>query len=144
MTTETPRDRSPRKNSTDSITSQVAQSRKDDAGLNVDLDGGSAPGETAAKDRPIREKSISTSINSKPGPPQSTVIQQCIESELTRYFALLDGQAPHDLHRMVMSQVEKSLLRFVLDEVGNNQSKAAEYLGISRGTLRSRICEHGV
>lgn len=44
MTTETPRDRSPRKNSTDSITSQVAQSRKDDAGLNVDLDGGSAPG----------------------------------------------------------------------------------------------------
>lgn len=72
---------------------------------------------------------------------QPTLIEQSVESELTRYFALLDGEPPKDLHRMVMSQVEKSLLVFVLDQCGNNQSRAAEYLGISRGTLRSRINE---
>ena len=72
---------------------------------------------------------------------ENTPIQRCVESELRKYFDMLDGQPPHDLYRMVMSQVENSLLRFVLAECGNNQSRAAEYLGISRGTLRSRINE---
>lgn len=74
-------------------------------------------------------------------PRHKTAIQQCVEQELTRYFELLDGQPPRDLHRLVMSQVEKTLIEFVLEECGNNQSRAAEYLGISRGTLRSKIIE---
>ena len=74
----------------------------------------------------------------------NTNIQNCIEDELTRYFELLDGQAPHDLYRMVMSQVEVTLITYVLEECGNNQSKAAEYLGISRGTLRNKLTEQGL
>lgn len=74
----------------------------------------------------------------------NTNIQNCIHDELARYFELLDGQAPHDLHRMVMSQVEITLISYVLDECGNNQSKAAEYLGISRGTLRNKLNEQGL
>lgn len=74
----------------------------------------------------------------------NTNIQRCIETEMVRYFELLDGQVPHDLYRMVMTQVETSLLRFVLEECGNNQSRAAEYLGISRGTLRNKLTEQGL
>ena len=74
----------------------------------------------------------------------SSKLQQCVESELGRYFSMLDGEPPKELHRLVMSQVEKTLLEYVLKECGNNQSRAAEYLGISRGTLRSRISEHNI
>lgn len=86
--------------------------------------------------------------NSAKNTPQrhgnNTNIQRCIEAEMIRYFELLDGQAPHDLYRMVMTQVETSLIRFVLEECGNNQSRTAEYLGISRGTLRNKLTEQGL
>ena len=88
------------------------------------------------------KKSSSTGAKAKSAGTGKTTIQRCVEQELTRYFELLDGQPPHDLHRMVMSQVESTLIKFVLDECGNNQSRAAEYLGISRGTLRNKINEY--
>lgn len=71
-------------------------------------------------------------------------IQRCIEQEMARYFELLDGQVPHDLYRMVMGQVESALIQIVMEECGNNQSRAAEYLGISRGTLRNKLTEQGL
>jgi len=74
----------------------------------------------------------------------NTNIQRCIHTELDRYFELLEGQAPTDLYRMVMSQVEHTLIAYVLEECGNNQSRAAEYLGISRGTLRNKLNEQGL
>lgn len=72
---------------------------------------------------------------------QGTVIQRCVQDELKRYFDLLDGQPPHDLHRMVMQQTETALLTYVMQECCNNQSKAATWLGISRGTLRGRLAD---
>lgn len=72
---------------------------------------------------------------------QNTALQQCVESELDKYFALLEGHPPSDLYRLVISQVETALFSYVLELCGNNQSKAAEYLGVSRGTLRNRIVD---
>lgn len=74
----------------------------------------------------------------------NTNIQNCIQEELNRYFELLEGQPPRDLYRMVMSQVEHTLITYVMEECGNNQSRAAEYLGISRGTLRNKLTEQGL
>ncbi len=74
----------------------------------------------------------------------NTNIQNCVAEELNRYFELLDGQPPSDLYRMVMSQVEHTLIAHVLEECGNNQSRAAEYLGISRGTLRNKLTDQGL
>jgi len=72
---------------------------------------------------------------------ENTALHQCVEEELDKYFALLEGQAPNDLYRLVISQVETALFGYVLELCGNNQSKAAEYLGVSRGTLRNRIVD---
>ena len=72
---------------------------------------------------------------------RTTVIGQCIEKELKRYFALLEGQPPADVYRLVMRQAEAAVIRTVLDECGGNQSRAANWLGISRGTLRCKIAE---
>lgn len=70
-----------------------------------------------------------------------TPIQRCIHEELDLYFEMLDGQTPRDLYRMVMQQAEAALLTHVMRESGNNQSKSAAWLGISRGTLRGKLAD---
>ena len=72
---------------------------------------------------------------------EETVLQRRVNSELERYFEMLDGEAPHNLHRLVMHQVESALFNYVLEECRGNQSKAALWLGISRGTLRSKLAD---
>ena len=62
-----------------------------------------------------------------------------VEQALESYFACLDGSQPSDLYAMVLREVETSLINYVLKRTNNNQSTAAEILGISRGTLRKKI-----
>ena len=52
------------------------------------------------------------------------------------------GTEPHSLHDMVMLTVEKPLLDVVMRQAEGNQSKAAEWLGINRNTLRRKLVEH--
>jgi len=88
--------------------------------------------------------SESTTQNTQNTPMESreeTALQRCVNSELERYFEMLDGEVPRDLHRMVMRQVESALITYVLDECRGNQSKAAQWLGISRGTLRGKLAD---
>ena len=61
---------------------------------------------------------------------------------LDRYFDDLRGTEPHALHEMIMNAVEKPLLEVVLRQADGNQSKAAEWLGINRNTLRRKLVEH--
>ena len=71
--------------------------------------------------------------------PFKTPIQQCVDSELRAYFELLDGEQPRDLYRLVTNQADRALIKFVLEICNGNQSKAAIYLGVSRGTLRTKL-----
>lgn len=71
-------------------------------------------------------------------------VRVCIEAELERYFAMLDGQTPAALHKLVIGEAEQALLACVLRHVGGNQSRAAQYLGINRGTLRKKLREYGL
>ena len=43
---------------------------------------------------------------------------------------------------MIMAAVEKPLLDVVLKHAEGNQSRAAEWLGINRNTLRRKLLEH--
>lgn len=61
------------------------------------------------------------------------------EEALSQYFASLNGHKPGDLYELVLSEVERPLLRAVLDYTGGNQSEAALVLGINRGTLRKKL-----
>lgn len=64
---------------------------------------------------------------------------------LDRYFESLNGTAPPtDLYRLVLDQVEHPLLERVLAYHRGNQSRAAEMLGINRGTLRKKLRYHGL
>jgi Fis family transcriptional regulator len=43
---------------------------------------------------------------------------------------------------MLVKLVEKPLLDVVMSHSGQNQSRAAEWLGLNRNTLRKKLLEH--
>lgn len=61
------------------------------------------------------------------------------DEALRGYFKHLNGHKPCDLYQLVLSEVEKPLLKAVLHYTNGNQSEAAEVLGINRGTLRKKL-----
>ena len=69
-------------------------------------------------------------------------IDDCIRSALEQYFEDLRGTEPHAVHDMIMAAVEKPMLDVVMSHAEGNQSKAAEWLGINRNTLRRKLRDH--
>jgi Fis family transcriptional regulator len=55
----------------------------------------------------------------------------------------LRGTEPHGgLYDMIQRAVEKPLLDVVMQHAEGNQSRAAEWLGINRNTLRRKLLDH--
>lgn len=67
---------------------------------------------------------------------------ECVADALARYFFMLDGQQTTDLYAMVLREMEAPLFRAVLDHTGGNQCRAAELLGLNRGTLRKKLKQY--
>jgi Fis family transcriptional regulator, factor for inversion stimulation protein len=72
----------------------------------------------------------------------SAPIEDCVRSALQAYLRDLGGAEPQGLHQMVIDAVERPLLQTVLQHAHGNQSKAAEWLGINRNTLRRKLLQH--
>jgi Fis family transcriptional regulator len=73
------------------------------------------------------------------GSARGIPLRSLTQQALGDYFANLNGHAPGRLYDLVMREVEEPLFRAVLDYVEGNQSRAAEVLGINRGTLRKKL-----
>lgn len=71
-------------------------------------------------------------------------LRQCIKCSLEIYFEKLDGHAPGDLYELVLAEVERPLLEVVLGYTRGNLSKAAQILGLNRGTLRTMLKKYGM
>ncbi|HTL00426.1 MAG TPA: helix-turn-helix domain-containing protein [Pseudomonadales bacterium] len=71
-------------------------------------------------------------------------LHRCVESALNAYFDALDGENTCGLFDLVMAEVERPMLASVMRHVGGNQSRAAEVLGLSRGTLRKKLLQYGL
>ena len=69
-------------------------------------------------------------------------IDACVRDSLEQYFKDLRGAEPHSLHDMILGTVEKPLLEVVMKHADGNQSKAAEWLGVNRNTLRRKLVDH--
>ena len=78
------------------------------------------------------------------GEPAATPLKRCVSEELARYFEALEGEQPCDLHKMVIAETEQALLQFVLAYTGGNQSRAAQLLGLNRGTLRKKLAYYAI
>lgn len=70
---------------------------------------------------------------------QTSGINTIIRSSLSQFLNDLDGENPGNIYDLVMQQVEEPLLELIMQHVDGNQSKAAECLGINRGTLRKKL-----
>ena len=72
--------------------------------------------------------------NSQPGGLNAT-----IRESLRQLLNDLGDENPGNIYDLVLQQVEAPLLELILEHVEGNQSKAAECLGINRGTLRKKL-----
>ena len=87
---------------------------------------------------PTNELNINNSNSTQP-----ESLRAYTERVLKNYFAQLDnGSAPSNLHNLVLKEVEIPLLQVVLQQTRGNQTKAAQLLGWSRGTLRKKLKEY--
>lgn len=75
---------------------------------------------------------------------QINPLEQCVRDQLERYLADLGDSQPHDMLAMVVNCVERPVLQIALEQSHGNQSKAAEMLGITRGTLRKKLLAHNI
>ena len=71
-------------------------------------------------------------------------LREFVGALVSDLFARLDGDECEDLYRLVIREVEGSLLEAVMKETGGNQVRAARILGINRGTLRKKLRAHGL
>ena len=71
-------------------------------------------------------------------------LRNCVRRSITDYFNQLDGEAVSDLYQMVLAEMEIPLLGKVLEYTRGNQTKAAELLGLNRGTLRKKLKQYGL
>jgi Fis family transcriptional regulator len=69
-------------------------------------------------------------------------IEECVRTSLEGYFKDLRGTEPDGMHEMMVKVIEKPLLEVVMQHAENNQSKAAQWLGLNRNTLRKKLVEH--
>lgn len=69
-------------------------------------------------------------------------IEDCVRASLDGYFRDLRGTEPDGLYDMLVKVVEKPLLEVVMAKADQNQSRAAEWLGVNRNTLRKKLVEH--
>ncbi|EED34639.1 transcriptional regulator, Fis family protein [Luminiphilus syltensis NOR5-1B] len=71
-----------------------------------------------------------------------TPLRDSAQKAIKAYLETLDGEQPTDVFALVIAQVEEPLLAEVMAYVSNNQCRAAEMLGLSRGTLRKKLRQY--
>lgn len=69
-------------------------------------------------------------------------IQQAVRAALDALWETLEGDQPNNLYDLVIAQVERPLLETAMIHCDQNQSRAAECLGINRSTLRKKLKQH--
>lgn len=65
-------------------------------------------------------------------------LRDSVKQALKNYFAQLRGQDFYDLYDLVLNEVEQPLLDMVIQYTRGNQTRAAQMMGINRGTLRKK------
>lgn len=71
-------------------------------------------------------------------------LEALVDMKLRASLTKLDKMESGDIYNLVLKQVERPLIRFVLEKTRGNQVKGAEILGINRNTLRKKIQELGI
>lgn len=71
-------------------------------------------------------------------------LRQNVAEVISHYFASLKGEQPQNLYDFFLDEIEEPLLAVVMKFTRYNQSETARILGISRGTLRTKLKKYGM
>ncbi len=72
-------------------------------------------------------------------PTEISQLSHAVKHSIRRYLYELDGTLPNDMYDLVLRQIERPLFEAILEHTKGNQSRAAELLGLNRGTLRKKL-----
>lgn len=74
-----------------------------------------------------------------------TSLKQIVRSYLQDFFKDHKTELPKlGLHKCILNEIEEVLITLALKESNNNQSKAAQILGINRHTIKNKIKEFNI
>lgn len=81
--------------------------------------------------------------HSQPTAPESERRKQplcnAVRVAMSLYLDQLNGHEPGSLYKLVIEEVERPLLEILMGRCEGNQTKAAQCLGLNRGTLRKKL-----
>ena len=66
-------------------------------------------------------------------------LSHAVKHSIRRYLYELEGTQPNNMYDLVLRQIEQPLFEAILEHTKGNQSRAAELLGLNRGTLRKKL-----
>lgn len=73
---------------------------------------------------------------------KNNILEESVRLSLKQYFSDLGDADPSDLYEMVIHCVERPILEVAMERAQQNQSKAAQMLGMTRNTLRKKLIFH--
>jgi len=76
--------------------------------------------------------------------PQEQSLEALVEAKLRSSMNGIEKLDKGDIYDRVLEQVERPLIRYVLEKTRGNQVRAADIMGINRNTLRKKIGELGI
>ncbi|QGX39457.1 DNA-binding transcriptional regulator Fis [Permianibacter aggregans] len=85
----------------------------------------------------IVDKAVSSTT-----PVVQPTLRESVQRAVQNYFDHLEGELPNNLYDLVLAEVEAPMLEVVMKQVRNNQTKAANLLGLNRGTLRKKLKQY--
>lgn len=89
------------------------------------------------------EALITSVLNSQSQVTQKP-LRDSVKIAVKNYLAQLGEQDVDDMYELVLSEVEHPMLDMVMQYTRGNQTRAANMLGINRGTLRKKLKKYGM
>ena len=71
-------------------------------------------------------------------------LREFVHGRVTELFGRMAEEECEGIYRLVILEVEGSMVEAVMQQTAGNQGRAARILGINRGTLRKKLREHGL
>ena len=75
---------------------------------------------------------------------QAIPLRQHVQNTISRYLQDMGNTVPENLYQILLAEIEPPLIEEVLKCTGGNQSRAADMLGITRNTLRTKMQRYAI
>ena len=85
-----------------------------------------------------------TNVNDIQAQSKASPLRTQAKIAIKNYLSQLNGNDVDDMYELVLSEIEAPMLEEVMQYTRGNQTRAANLLGINRGTLRKKLKKYGM